>query len=136
MVDENDPITKLPKLHTQADYILWRRRVYAFLRRNDVELLGLSEEPEDASAAVKKRWFEASTKAKSTIILCLGDAPLAQTRLLVDDDDRSAKELWDELMRIFTTSNTQSILNIRNELDRLVFEDQVLGNHRSSSNLR
>lgn len=121
---DGDRITKLRKLNKHSDYILWRRRTYAYIRREDTELLGLSDLPEGASAALRRRSTESSTKAKSTNILCLGESPLQQTREIVDDDDQSTKALWDELKKIDTTSNTQTILNIRNELDSLRYKDR------------
>ena len=51
-----------------------------------------------------RSWQEKSIKAKSNIILVLGDSALALTRTFFDEDDKSAKELWDELKRIYTTS--------------------------------
>ena len=62
-------------------------------------------------------------KAKSTIFLCLGDSPLDKVRRLVDEDDTTAKQLWDELEKIYTSSNAQSILNLRQELDNLRYEE-------------
>ena len=114
---------RFPKLSKSDEYIGWSRRVRAILRRNDTELLGLTAEPATNSPTVRKKWFETMSKAKSTIILCLGDSPLSRTRRLVDNDNAAAKELWDELADIYATSNAQAILNIRTELDNLRFSD-------------
>jgi len=116
MSAEQDPITKLPKLGNSKDYIHWRRRVHAFIRRNDFELLGFTEEPVGASVAIRKKWLEAMIKAKSSIVLSLGSGPLAQLSAIIDDDERTAKELWDGLTRLYTTSNAQAIFNLENEL--------------------
>ncbi len=35
-----------------------------------------------------------------------------------------AKELWDELARLHTTTSTQAILNLKQELDSLVFDEK------------
>jgi len=106
MSAEQDPITKLPKLGNSKDYIHWRRRVHAFIRRNDFELLGFTEEPVGASVAIRKKWLEAMIKAKSSIVLSLGSGPLAQLSAIIDDDERTAKELWDglhQMLRPFST---------------------------------
>jgi len=57
MNPDHDPVTKLPKLNTSVDYILWKGRVHAYLRRDDHELIGLSKEADtshDDTARAKK----------------------------------------------------------------------------------
>ena len=116
-----DLVSKLAKLNRPDDYILWKRRVFAYIRKNDAELLGFETQPSSNSSAVRKKWFEHMIKAKSTITLCLGDSSLDKVRRLVDDDDVTAKTLWDELEKIYTASNAQAILNLRQEIDDLRF---------------
>jgi len=123
MSTEQDPVTKLPKLTCAADYMRWRRRVYAYIRRQDVELLCFEDEPVQASSAIKKKWLQAMIKANTSIILSLGSGPLAQLSNLVDNDDRNAKELWEAIARLYTTSNTQILINLQSELDQLRFKD-------------
>jgi len=86
-----DTVNRLPKLNEPPDYIQWKRRVHAFLRRDDPHLIGLSRHPQ-GSAVFNENWLKKSTKAKSNIILSLGDNALAQTRLIVDSDDKTARE--------------------------------------------
>lgn len=62
-------------------------------------------------------------KAKSSIILTLSSSPLAQLSDIIDDDDRTAKELGDAFVKLYTTSNAQAILNLDQELEALSFED-------------
>jgi len=90
---EHDSITRLPKLNGHGDYIQWCRRLHAFLRREDPPLVGLQEETTDASVSQHNTWIKMSVKAKCNIVLSLGDNALAQTRITVDDDDKSAKDL-------------------------------------------
>lgn len=123
MATDQDTVTKLPKLTCAADYIHWRRRVYAYICRNDFELLSFEDEPIQASAAVKKRWMQAMIKAKTSVILSLGSGPLVQLSNLIDDDDRTAKELLEAIARLYTTSNTQVVLNLQSELNQLRFKD-------------
>lgn len=63
-------------------------------------------------------------RAKSTIVLTPGDAPLAQLSDVIDDDDRSAKELWDAIARTYTASNAQAIINLEQELENLSFDEK------------
>lgn len=63
------------------------------------------------------------TRAKSIIILSLGDNPLAKERTIVNDDDRTAEELWSSIEKIYTASNTQDILNIRQEMDDIRYKE-------------
>jgi len=120
---DQELVHRLPKLNSPSEYIQWRRRLYAYLRRDDPLLEGLSEEPTTATATTRMNWLKKATRAKSNIILSLGDSALAQTRLFVDGDDKTAKDLWLELERIYATSNQQAIQNIKNTLDALQFLD-------------
>lgn len=56
-------------------------------------------------------------------MLSLNDNVLAKTRTMVDDDEKTAKDLWEELHRIFTTLGAQAIANLHNKLDSLVFDE-------------
>lgn len=117
-----ESVNRLPKLNEPTDYIQWRRRVHAYLRRDDPHLIGLSPHPH-STPSINENWLKNSTKAKSNIILSLGDSALALTRLVVDSDEKCAQDLWLELQRIYTTSNEQSIQNLKNKLDALIFKE-------------
>ncbi len=99
---EERGLYKLPLLNKESEYLSWKRRVYAYLRRCDPDLLALSERPEEGSENLKA-WIEKSTKAKSDIVLALGSSATANTSEIIDDDHKTAKELWDELARLHTT---------------------------------
>lgn len=114
---------KLPKLNGAEDYINWNRRVYACTRRQDIEFLCFTDGPENVSNAAKKKWLEAMIHAKASINLSLGSGPLAQFNANIDDDERTAKELWDAISTLYTSSNTQVIINLQSELDRPQFKD-------------
>lgn len=115
-------MTRLPKLSGTDDYINWRRRVKAFLQQNDVDLFGLSDKPDLAGAAQQRRWLELNAKAKSTTTLTLCDGPLAQVSAIVDDDDKTAKDLWLELDNAYRMSNNQMVINIQRELETMTFD--------------
>ena len=66
---------------------------------------------------------DAICSARGSIILCLGDAVASQTRLFVDDDNKTASDLWKELERNFTMSNAQVVQNIKQKLDTIIFKD-------------
>ena len=129
-------ILKLPPLIKPSDYIHWKRRLYAFLRKDDAELVGLSDQPEAVTQAVMRTWKKLSTKAKSHLVLSLRPNAISQTRRIIDDDDKSAKDLWDELNRIYTTTSGQAVQNLRQKLDSLVFEDNKSWIEHVSSFLR
>ena len=82
---------KLPRLEKPEDFIQWKRRMKAYIRRDDPLLLGLSQKPENFSPTSHANWLKKSVKAKSNITLSLGDAPMSRTRVIVDDDDATAK---------------------------------------------
>lgn len=73
---DQDSVTKLLKLNTSKNYLHWRCRVYAFIRRGDVELLWISEIAEDPSSAARNKWLEATMKAKMQLSLVSGQDPL------------------------------------------------------------
>ena len=120
-MSEHDGVTKLPKLTGAEDYINWRQRLKAYIQRNDIELFGLSNRPESENTREQTRWRNAMFKAKSEITLTLADGPMAQVSAIVDDDNRTAKDLWDALDRIYRMSNSQMVINIERELEKLTF---------------
>ena len=105
MRSENEThVVKLPPLNKSSDYIHWKRRLYAFLRKYHQELIVLSAEPDGVTQSVMRTWKRLSTKAKSHLVLSLGPDAISQTRRIIDEDEKSAKDLWDELNRIYTTT--------------------------------
>ena len=81
MSSNQDQVTKLPELNNSKDYIHWPRRLYAFLRRNNVELLGFTDESVGASAVIRKKWLQAIIKAKSAIVLKSGFSSVSPNEL-------------------------------------------------------
>ena len=63
-------------------------------------------------------------RAKSSIILTLVAGPLSQVSAIDDNDDQSAKVLWNEWENLYNTSNAQAILNLLDELENLKFDEQ------------
>lgn len=70
----------------------------------------------------QRRWLKANVKAKSDITLTLADSLLAQVSTLVDNDDKTAKELWDELDEGYRMPNTKLVINIQRQLDTMKFD--------------
>ena len=64
---------KLPRLEKPKHFIQWKRRIKAYIRRDDPLLIGLSEKPENFSPTTHANWPKRSVKAKSNITLILGD---------------------------------------------------------------
>lgn len=62
-------------------------------------------------------------KAKSTIVLNFGPGANPQTSDIIDDDNQTSKEVKDGFAKLYTTSNVQAVLNLRNELESLHFKE-------------
>lgn len=120
---ESGSVSKLPKLTSSRDFMHWLRRMYAYLRREDFELICFSERPTTGSAVSHRKWIENMVKAKSSIILTLGTLQISQVNNVIDDEDRSAKVLRDALINLYTLSNDQSVSNLEQELETLRLED-------------
>lgn len=122
--DDIDTLSKFSRLKRHSDFIQWRSKMKAYVRRNDPTLIGLFEKPRGRqSDAFVVDWTNHSAKAKGRIILFLSDSVAERARDFVDDDDKTAKELWEELQRLFTTSSAQFVQNIKNKLGTLIFRD-------------
>lgn len=131
MASSSANFSKIDKLVTPQDFVQWRRRVKAVISRDDPTYLLFQDAPEEGTEGYDS-WVKANAQGKSTIILCLGDSALAKTRILVDGD-ANAKELWDELERIYTMSSTQAVANLQAKLESLSFkEGQSWESHISS----
>ena len=102
-------IIRFPPLSKPSDYIHFKSRFYAFIRKNDPELVGLTFRPDEVSQSTLKNWTKLLTQAKSNIVLSLRSNAISQTRKIVDDDKQSAKHLWDELNRIYNTIAGQTV---------------------------
>lgn len=122
MASDNSML-KLPKLEKSSDYIQWQRRVKAFIREDDYNLSSVTDRPENAEDEVLQEWEAKNAKAMSTIILTLGDSVFDKTRAVVDNDERTAKDLCEELRSIYTPSNHQVTTNLFNRLNSIVFDD-------------
>ena len=116
---DRDGVTKLPKLMGADNFVNWKRRIKAYIQRNDIDLQGLSSRPDTENQREISRWRAAMVKAKSEITLTLSDGPMAQVSSIIDDDNRTAKDLWDALDRSYRMSNTQMVINIKSGLEKL-----------------
>lgn len=112
-------ITSLPRLTGADDFIHWRQRVKASLPQNDVDFIGLSYKPDPVTSSQQRRWLQLDAKSKSTIALTFGNGQLARVSATVDDDKKTAKDLWDELGSAYQMSNKQMVSNIQRELEML-----------------
>ena len=117
-------LSRIPSLSKPSDYIHWKRRVKAFLQCDDPKLIGLSDALAATPAKRHNEWLAKSINAKSTIILFLGTSALSLTHLLIDDDRKRAKYLWDELSKHYTTSSTQMVLNRKQKLESFFFDER------------
>ena len=124
---------KIAKLQGAADFNAWRRLIKAYLRKEDIGLLGLQENPKEETEAARTEWQKAQVVAKSNIILHLGPQPQIRSRAILDDDNRTAYELWTFLQNTYTATNEQAIQNLVHQLDNLLYKDgQDWDEHLSS----
>lgn len=83
----------IEKMVRLADFFQCRRRVRAFIARDDPSLLYFKEAPPATPREAYLTWFLLNSNGKSAIILCLGDAALVKTLEIVHDDDASSRLL-------------------------------------------
>ena len=125
--DDDDKVSyRIDKLQGSDDYATWRGDVRMLIRAGDPELLGLEPEPLSNSTAARAAWRKAEAKAKTTIVLNLGPVVKVRVRTYIDpedDEEKTAKELWDFLKETYTATNAQAVQNVRNELDALSYVD-------------
>lgn len=108
-------------LHGAEDFQNWKGGTKSYIESEDFELLGLTERPEEVTAAQQRKRGEANSKAKRVIVCALGPEPLACFCSLIDDG--TAKQIWEELSRIYTTSTAQAVINLERELMGMSFAD-------------
>ena len=93
------------------------------IEEGDPNFVGLTPRPEEGTpAATMRKWAEANAKARRVIVCALGTDPLTRFGGMLADC--TAKELWDELARAYSTSNAQAIINLERQLEELSFDDK------------
>jgi len=127
---DNNYSTRYPRVEplvVVADFPRWRRNARADLNRQDPKLLFLKDQPavpanqEAIDESEWALWINANAIAKANIILMLSDAVQIRAIAYVDDEAKTAKELWEFLALTYTASNEQAVQNIRIKLDSLVY---------------
>lgn len=63
-------------------------------------------------------------KAKSSVILTLESGTMAQTSATIDDDETWAKDLWEAIAALYSTSNEKTVLRFMHELAELELKEQ------------
>lgn len=101
MNSKRDVVTKIPMITGVEDFVNWKRRAIAYLQNQDYELLGMSDRPERASSAMARKRQETNASGNTSITLTLADGTLSQDSTIIDEDERTAKDLWEELDKIF-----------------------------------
>lgn len=105
----NESVYKLiPTLNKASDFVHRKRRMYAFLRRDNPTLIDLSNHSHDGSNKERTEWMKKETKAKRNIILSLGQLDISQTRHDIEKDEKCTKDLWEGQIRIYSIFNTNS----------------------------
>jgi len=119
--DRHETSYRIKPLQGSNDFIHWRRNVRAYLQRYDPLLLGLKETPNGNSAAARNKWEEARNSAKGTLTLHLSPGVQARAIEYVDDESKSALDLWNFLNTTYTATNVQAVQNLRNKLEMLMY---------------
>lgn len=58
-------------------------------------------------------------------MLILDSSPLAQARIIIDDDEHTVKTIGNVLEKYKTFSISQEILNIQSELDNVKYRENI-----------
>ena len=123
MSDRTVRLSGPPKLRGPEDFQTWRYVARVCIEDGDPNFIGLTPRPEEGTpAATMRKWAEANAKARRVIVCALGTDPLTRFGGMLADC--TAKELWDELARAYSTSNAQAIINLERQLEELSFDDK------------
>jgi len=104
-----------------TDFARWKRNAKAYLVHQDPSKLGLMPAPMGNTAAERRAWNHANALAKSNITLLLSEQVQIRAMAYIDDESKTAHELWEFLNSTYTASNEQAVQNIRVKLDSLVY---------------
>lgn len=110
MSTEAMSVLRIAKIVKPSDYLRWKRQLKACIQREDPLRKCFTPRPEE-NIHLQLEWDVLNAKAKSNIILTLGEAVTAKVQLFVDSEEHTAKQLWEELARIHIVSNTHAIAN-------------------------
>lgn len=121
MVSSSLNITKVDKLKRPQVFVQSKRRVKEVTARDDSLFIAFIDEPNKSNENHLQR-ISSNTKAKCTIIFCLGDAALAKKSNVVDGDG-SAHKLRIQSKKIFNMSSTQSVTNLQIKIKYLSFRE-------------
>ena len=75
------------------------------MHRDEIELIGLEDKPTglNVSDEDSQDWKKKMIKAKTATILALDTGPLPKMSVIIDDDNRFAKDLWEALGKVYST---------------------------------
>lgn len=105
--DSTEIFGKLPKLDGKREFILRRRRFKAFIQCEDFGLTELQERSKNGTSETL-RWKKAMTQAKAAIILTLDNSPIALTNSIIEDDNKTAKNLREALEALYRVKSAGS----------------------------
>ena len=114
---------EIGKLEGALEYVEWKRSMRAYLHRDDFMLLGLRKSPENSDERATSDWNKAQIIAKANIIAHMGSQPQVGTRKIIDDDEKTAYNLWTALEGTYRRRNTQAVQNLKHRLDILLYSD-------------
>ena len=77
-----------------SDYPFWSRNARSYLTFYDPLLLGLKKQAQGTCNAAMQKWCEASAMSKDTVTLLLTEAVQIQAITIIEDDRKTAHDLW------------------------------------------
>ena len=83
------------------------------------EPMHTEEEAQPENIEEIKDYKVKSNFTKNNIVLSLEPAPTAAVASTIDDNAGTGKDLWEEIKKLYTMSNTQLIMNLTQQLDNL-----------------
>lgn len=87
-------------------------------------MVGLQHVPASNAAAVRKSSKSRTQNAKSVIVGCLGDSAMAKTGAIIDDDEKTAYDLWKAPEKISTETSTKGLPSLNSDLDRIQYGEK------------
>lgn len=102
-----------------AGFVKWRRGGRLHIRVKGTHLVGLKQASAINAAAVRKTNEPHTRWEKSIIMGCSGDNAMAKTGSRIDDELKTAYNLWDAVESICTETSTEGVQNLYSELDCL-----------------
>lgn len=106
---------------SDENFVICKIRVKNIFNQKTLTLLVLLNALTNHLLLKQEDGWNLKSAPKKTIMLTLDDGSLAKVSITVDDEDKTAKDLWDKLDKIYCMSNMQMVINIEQEQETFSF---------------